>query len=484
MTKSEQLFIFLGKILAFFLLIALSPLFLLLSLISYSLKFHSNKIYELEKEELYIPPKIDNLLLPKEIGVVISEFQVNGSETNIHSSWSHWEKGKFKNGKPHIEHGYQSGKSLNYWDHPLQAIDKLKALGIKHFRFSIEWSLIEPSSNRFDQTILEHYHRFIDLLKANDITPWIMLHHFSDPQWFLDIGGFEKEENIVYFIRYCKKAFSYLSPFVSRWGTINEPTSYAFQGYLRGVYPPGKKSPSTSAHVLKNLLIAHVRAYQELKNIQPNVEIGITHNVLRFRPYSANPIEQLASYYSTKITHTSLFDFFRTGIFRYELPLITNLVYEMENPSQYLDFFGLQYYCDPLIRMTLKRPFIISSHHQNEEMTHMPFRFYPQGLKTAIEECSALKTPLIISEIGVDTTEKKRVDFFKTVFKITSEALEKGVDIRGVYIWTLQDNFEWDYGWSNHFGLYSFNPISKLSNPREVCHFIKNLLQKKQKLCE
>ena len=104
-------------------------------------------------------------------------------------------------------------------------------------------------------------------MKDAGITPVVTLHHFTNPLWFEDMGAFENEANIRYFVRFSQRVFNSLKDHVAIWCTINEPTVYTSQGYFNGVWPPGKRDPQLAGEVMKNLLVAHTRVYEALKNL-------------------------------------------------------------------------------------------------------------------------------------------------------------------------------------------------------------------------
>lgn len=110
-----------------------------------------------------------------------AEFQVNGAENHPNCSWAKWEATKTSDGEPHIKDGDRSGVSLDHWNNPERVIARLKELGVHHYRFSLERSMIEPSEGQFDELAIQHYINFCEQLKENGIEPFITLHHFSDP---------------------------------------------------------------------------------------------------------------------------------------------------------------------------------------------------------------------------------------------------------------------------------------------------------------
>ena len=411
-----------------------------------------------------------------ELGVTTSEYQVNGADNFPGSTWAKWEMSRHPDGTPCIEDGERSGLSLDFWHNPQDLIDKLRLLNIKRYRLSVEWSAIEPSKGKINQEALKYYKELCAALKGAGIEPFITLHHFSDPAWFLEEEGFEKEQNISLFTDFAEKVHKALSPWVKEWVTFNEPAIYAFQGYFRGEYPPGVKDTHRTGIVLKHLLQAHCQTYDRLKPLDEDGKIGIAHNFLRFKPYSTlNPLEKIACHYLTMIAHQAVMDFFKTGLFKFQIPLTANITFQELSIGNKFDFFGVQYYTDPLIRMEYSSKIMDSTCYPHEKMTDMPYRFFPQGLATALEECLDLKKPIWITETGAAATDEDQKEFIEKALRTASFAKAQGVDVKRVHVWTLQDNFEWNMGWKKSFGLISFNPLTKEARLRPSGKLIQEL---------
>lgn len=452
-------------------------------------KYKGNPLLEFEKNPYWKGIKIDPEI---KIGVATSEYQVSGGDTCDNSNWRAFEKSKEQGGPSYIERDETSGVSLNFWNCPEDLIAKLKELGLKEYRFSVEWSKICPEKDSFSQEAMNYYVNLCKRLIEEGIEPCVTLHHFSDPIWFQEQGGFEHEQNIPDFVKFSEKVFENLSPYVKNWITINEPSVYAFQGWVRGVFPPAKSDVGLAGTVLKNLMIAHCDVYDALKKLDGNCQsrIGIAHQAIRFRPYSEdNPIEVFICNALTKISHKAVMDFFKTGEFKFDIsslaiPMVTegkqlagwvDVAYSRPDIHEKLDFFAVQYYTDPLISMIWK-----STHYNGEKMTYMPFRFYPQGLASLLDECREIKKPIWITETGTAAPEADQKEFIKKALKVASFAKSQGVPLERVYLWTLADNFEWNMGWMEKpgFGLYEFNPKTREYRMRASGQFVQKLLQK------
>lgn len=261
-----------------------------------------------------------------------------------------------------ITHGItlQKGEKLedlfvNIIDHPEKFAQFLKALGCTAYRTSLERSVMEPTSGEFSDLAIQKYQAFYNALQQQGIEPWITLHHFTNPQWFQDAGGFAKEENISGFVRYAEKMVESF-PQVTNWMTFNEPGIRGLEGYVRGEHPPEHENMAEAAQVIRNLLSAHTQAYAAMKRKNSELNIGITHQWLRFLPFSGNPIEKVTAYFYTSLIHDPVFQFFKEGKLHIRIPFRANVQLRYENETkakttQVADFLGVQAYGYPRIKV-------------------------------------------------------------------------------------------------------------------------------------
>ncbi|MBT4317996.1 MAG: glycoside hydrolase family 1 protein [Candidatus Marinimicrobia bacterium] len=389
-------------------------------------------------------------------GVATSAHQVEGNSIN---NWSRWEEGNFQDGLPHIHEGEKSGIASDHWKRFKEDILLIKELGVDVYRFSVEWSKIEPEEGLFSKKAIQHYQEVCDALLSAGIKPVITLHHFTNPLWFEDLGAFEKEENIKYFTRFSEFVFEELNAKVDKWCTINEPAVYTSQGYFNGVFPPGKKDPQLAGVVMKNLLLAHTRVYNLLKSHRNGKkhQIGIVKNIFPFDPFNRwNPLDWFVSRTLDEVFNQGALDYFITGNFEFNMPGMNKVVFNDPSVIKSLDFIGLNNYSHQRVKSQFSlNNFFRFQFYDDEEMTDMPYPIYPEAIYRSIKRVSAIGKPIIITENGVadksDTIRPKYIDRY--LFAV-SKAIDEGANIKGYYYWTLMDNFEWSEGYAMKFGLY------------------------------
>ena len=257
------------------------------------------------------------------------------------------------------------------------------------------------------------------------IVPMITLHHFAHPQWFEDMGAFEKEENIAYFVRFAQTVFSRLGSKVQFWCTINEPSIVVLQGYLRGVFPPGKGNIVTgqplATKVLRNLMQAHAETYKALKAMPggPDAQIRLVHQYLKFESYTCwNPLEFMGPLLTNTLLNDTILEFLKTGTFTFGKRFIFNETYTAEGPLT--DFIGLNYYSRAVIAAQWPNwsTFEVGgSCYPGEVMTDMPYAIYPKGLYDAIKDVAQIGVPIYITENGIadknNTNDTRRVQWFR-----------------------------------------------------------------------
>lgn len=393
-------------------------------------------------------------------GTATAAHQVEGGCSN--NNWSEWEQSLDDEGQPRIRNGDISGAACDHWNLYREDILLMEELGVKSYRFSVEWSKVAPEADQFDQSAIKHYSDVIDALLASGIEPVITLYHFTHPIWFRKLEGFEKVENIDYFLRFCERVFKEYSDRVKKWCTINEIEVEASQGYFAGIWPPGKKDPALVGVVIKNLLEAHVRVYYALKNLSTGnrVEIGLVKNIFQFDPYrSWHLMDNILGLILNRIFNTAILNFFRTGKFRIFIPFVLKVRHRNPQAPGSNDFIGLNYYSHFTVKSKWNpKDFFEPKIRPGEMPTDMDYSIYPEGFYRALMEIAKLGCPIYVTENGIaDHKDNRRALFIRRYLYALSRAIDSGADVRGYYYWSLMDNFEWAAGYDMKFGLYEVN---------------------------
>jgi beta-glucosidase len=312
--------------------------------------------------------------------------------------------------------------------------DIAKNLNHNAHRISLEWSRIEPEKRKWDESALSHYHDVLRDLKDKDIKVFLTLHHYTNPKWFAELGGWKKKENIKYFLEYAAKVSQNLGHLVDFWITVNEPNVYAGLSYMGGKWPPFKKNPFLGFQVYKNMLSAHNRAYEMIHNHYPEAEVGFSQNIAFNEPRTGwNLFDKLA----VKFADYMSIDF-------------------AYNRTQN-DFLGLNHYFHNRISFN---PFsIVKINNQVGELTDKGWEIFPPAIYEALIKLSKYNMPIYITENGIaDAKDKKRADYIKDYLKQVKRAIDENADVKGYLYWSLLDNYEWpvakgETGYESKFGL-------------------------------
>ena len=428
----------------------------------------------IEQDEIYFPRNFA-------WGTATAAHQVEGNNTK--NNWYQWELAVDENGNPRIHNGQRSGLAADHWNRYPEDIRLMKELGLSHYRFSVEWSRIEPELGEIDEQALNHYRKICQELITAGITPVVTLHHFSHPAWFEELGSFEKDVNIQYFIKFSEIVFNTLNDLVPIWCTINEPAVFVSQGYFNGVFPPGKKNPQLAGVVMQNLLNAHVRVYRHLKTLPggDKVQIGLVKNIFQFDPVRRwHILDWFFSKILNNIFTNDPIHFLNSGKFSFYLPGMAKISIENSDAAGSLDFIGLNYYSRFHVKGQLnpQEPFIFETRQQDVQ-TDMPYPIYPEGFYRALHTISQLDRPIYVTENGIaDDDDDQRAMFIRRYLYAMHRAIHDGLDIRGYFYWTLMDNFEWSEGYRMKFGLYDVDFTTQERTLREGSKTFQDMVKK------
>ncbi|HST90271.1 MAG TPA: family 1 glycosylhydrolase, partial [Ktedonobacterales bacterium] len=222
-------------------------------------------------------------------GVATSSHQCEGGNTA--NNWYAWEQAG------HIKTGERAGLACDWWRNAERDFDLARDLGLNALRLSVEWSRIEPRPGKWDGAALTRYRQMLVGLHERGIEPMVTLHHFTNPLWFEERGGFLAADAMERFDRFTERVVTALGDLCDLWCTVNEPNVYAVQGYLFGAFPPGRKGDALAVlRVQAALARAHAAAYRTIHRIQPAARVGWAQNVNIFDPaHPGNPFDRLAA---------------------------------------------------------------------------------------------------------------------------------------------------------------------------------------------
>lgn len=375
-------------------------------------------------------------------GAAVSAHQVEGDN---HNQWTQWEQHNAKSlaTQASYQYGdfanwdeikkqasnpdnYISGNASRHYELYKSDFDLVEKMNMNAFRFSIEWSRVEPTEGGWNAEAISHYKNYINELKKRGIEPVITLFHFTLPVWFSEKGGFTKRGNVDYFVRFAEKIISELGPHAKYIITINEPMIYAGESYLKANWPPQAQSKRAFIQVVRNLISAHNRTAKVLKTINPQLKISVAHNSSFY--YGGD--DAWLSRTSATIMQYFTDDYFLTRI------------------KKNCDFLGVNYYYS-------NRVFGYRIHNPDKLLTDLGWEVAPENIEhTIVRLHDKYKLPILITENGLAdaSDENRKLWLVKTLSGIQA-AINSDVEVIGYLHWSLLDNFEWAHGRWPRFGL-------------------------------
>jgi len=387
------------------------------------------------------------------LGTATSSAQIEGGDTN--NTWYKWCL------EGHIKDSSNCINACDHWNRVEQDTELLKNLNVQTHRMSLEWSRIEPFPGEFSEEAMKHYRDEIRLLVKNNIKPLVTLHHFSEPIWFQDMGGWKKPFNCEYFIRYVRYVVENLGDLVSDWVTFNEPNVYTSMGYLIGIFPPGERNIIESLKVMAQIINTHVRVYKlihEIRrehNFNGKTMVGCAMHLRVFDAITATGkmVAKAVNYYFNELLMVGT----TTGRFLFPLSLMGG----GDKKGIYVDFLGINYYTRNIVEFVFdpSQYFYLFVNDRSLGKSDLGWDIYPEGIYRVCKKYyDRYRLPIFITENGIsDRKDNKRPDFIADHLYYIAKAITEGIQIERYYYWTLMDNFEWLEGETTSFGLYECN---------------------------
>jgi len=391
-------------------------------------------------------------------GAATAAHQVEGNNTN--NNWWAWEQGE-----GNIQQGHKSGLACDWWGGRWKEdFDRIAETGQNTHRLSVEWSRIQPEPDRWDESALERYRTMLRGLRERGIKPMVTLHHFTDPLWLTERHGWEERDAAVpMFEKFVRKTVEALKEYCDLWCTVNEPNVYALGGYVGdnlAKFPPGKRNFRLAMQVQANLLRGHAAAYRVIHEVQPGAQAGFALNYRSVKAYRSRfSLDKSAAKLIFDAINNGFPSALATGVMR--TPLGSVRIPEAKGTQ---DYFGFNYYTRDFIKFNITRPaslFIEFFFARDADLSETGFLANEpdgmfEGLKWAVRTFP--KLPIIVTENGVeDSQDRMRPRYLVEHIHQVWRAVNFNWPIRGYFHWSLVDNFEWERGWTQRFGLWGLD---------------------------
>jgi beta-glucosidase len=400
-------------------------------------------------------------------GCATSSHQVEGNNRN--NQWWAWEQ---EGGN--ILDGTTSGLACDHYNRFEEDFALAEELGQNAHRLSIEWSRIEPEEGRWDEKEVEHYRQVVDSLQRHGLTPFVTLHHFTNPVWFEELGGWTSPRAPDLIARYAGYMAKQLGDAVPFWLTINEPSVVPAACYLAGVHPPAKRDMALAMAAARHILIAHGKMYGAIRENAPhNPQIGPVLNMTDAQAASDSDEDRAAAQLMDAYWNGMWLEGIKNGV----VGPPAGGVEEVPGLKGSWDIIGLNYYSRTVVRAG-RPPMGLEQVEPpaGAERSTMGWEVYPEGFYRVQMRLKPYGKPVYITENGIGTDEdEQRQRYVVRHLQQTHRAMSEGLDVRSYLHWSFQDNFEWAEGFRQKFGLIAMEEGTRNRLPRPSAYMFRDI---------
>ena len=435
-------------------------------------------------------------------GAATASYQIEGATTEDGRGPSIWDTLCERPGA--ILDGSDGTVACDHYHRWESDLDLLKDLGLTAYRFSISWSRVLPTGRgEINAPGLAFYDRLVDGLHERGIEPFATLYHWDLPQGLEDLGGWRNRDTAFRFAEYAALTQHRLGDRVKHWTTLNEPWCSAFLGHASGEHAPGMTDPVAAVTASHHLLLGHGLAAQALRGGRRPAEVGITINLYDVTPASDDPADVDAARRLDGMQNRWFLDPVFTGSYPSDvvadLASVTDMGFvhdgDLETISTKLDHLGINYYSSfatkalaepaPVPEGGRPTPWVgledVAFADRGLPKTHMGWDVDPDGLRKTLVRVARdyVVPPIYITENGAAYVDEvvdgavddpERVAYVDAHLRSVLDAVEEGVDVRGYFVWSLLDNFEWAWGYTRRFGVVRVDYDTQLRTPKSSAH--------------
>ncbi len=405
-------------------------------------------------------------------GAATSAYQIEGSPLADGAGPSIWQR--FSHSPGLVKNGENGDVACDHYRRYEDDVRLMRDLGLNAYRFSVSWSRVLPEGKgRVNERGLDFYRRLVDALLANGIQPAVTLYHWDLPAALDDRGGWLNPDIAGWFADYASVMYKALDDRVEMWATLNEPWVVTDGGYLHGALAPGHKNLFEAPIASHNLMRSHGAAVQAYR-AEGRHRIGIVYNIEPKDPASDRPEDLAATARADAYMNRQYLDPVIHGRYPEELREVFGEAWpdfpqsDLDHIRQPVDFLGINYYtravtCNDPQCVPVRAGRVRQTRHA---YTETDWEVYPPGLTNTLvwvkenygdlplyvtENGSAFYDPPTVN--GGELSDPLRVEYLRTHLLAAHDAIQKGVNLRGYFAWSLLDNFEWSLGYSKRFGI-------------------------------
>jgi len=386
-------------------------------------------------------------------GASTSAHQIEGG--NELNDWA-----RFEAVPGNVRGDVRSGIAADHWNRVPEDVELLTQLGAEAYRFSIEWSRVEPLEGEWDEGAWDHYGEEIALLRQAGVTPMVTLLHFTLPVWLADRGGLTASDFADRFERFAAEAARRFGDQITYWCTVNEPNVQMYQGYVQGIWPPGLTDTGQASVAFAGLVRGHAQASVAIRREDPEARVGAAVSLIVFDPLRRWWLpDWIAAREADRGFNWAFYDSIERGAITFRLAGFPEIDEPVAGLAGSADFFGINYYRRNIVRFSPRAPGLVELLQGPGPLSDSGVEIYPEGLLRLIRRVwERYELPMIVTENGVsDSSGDLRPDYLRSHVYAVSRAMEEGIPMEGYLHWSLMDNFEWSEGFGPRFGLYEVN---------------------------
>jgi beta-glucosidase len=430
-------------------------------------------------------------------GAATAAYQIEGAWNEDGRGESIWDR--YTHTPFMTAHGDTGDVACDHYHRMPEDVALMKELAMKGYRFSIAWPRILPEGRgRVNVKGLDFYERLVDELLRAGIVPNATLNHWDLPQALQDQGGWPNREIANWFVEYAQVVFERLGDRVAMWATHNEPYVVAFPGYMNAVFPPGLSDASLAYRAVHHLLLAHGKVVQAYHAGGWGGKIGIVLDLQNFIPASENEADLAACRRVMQNSHIFLDPIFK-GHYAPELAEWLGslapqpLQGDMETIRQPVDFLGVNHYFTNRVRFDASGGLLKS---RSEPLTRPMWGYTEAGWGVNPSGLTAMllkvkneygNPPVYITENGCAASDepdehdfvqdRERITYLRRHLIAAHEAIQAGSNLKGYFVWSLMDNFEWIAGYGPRFGIVRVDYPTQTRTPKLSAHWYRDVIK-------
>ncbi|NMP22889.1 GH1 family beta-glucosidase [Sulfobacillus harzensis] len=418
----------------------------------------------------------DKLTFPKDFifGVATSSYQIEGAAFEDGRIPSHWDTFAHTPGK--TVQGESGDVACDHYHRYPDDVAMIASLGLDSYRFSFAWPRILTEDRKVNDKGIAFYHRLLDEMEKHGVTPAATIYHWDLPQWLADRGGWANRDSVGYFSDFAEVLFKHFGDRIGTWITHNEPWCASFLSYGMGHHAPGHRDWREAVLASHHLLLSHGEVVKGYRAFNLKGEIGITLNLNVTDPKTDSEADIKAAERGDGFQNRWFLDPIFKGRYPSDMmdvfrPYVQDYGFikpgDLETIAVPIDFLGVNYYSRAVVYDDPGDSFMGLGNVPVplDRMTDMGWEVHPNSLYRLLMRLNREYTqiPLFITENGAaypDVVSEDghvhdidRIEFVRSHLEAARQAIAEGSTLKGYYLWSLMDNFEWAFGYSKRFGI-------------------------------